>query len=148
MNKWMLTGVVCAGLMTGCGGNVKRVSCSGLDWNKFGYETALAGESVRTFDQYRDGCGARLEEGAMQTYMDGYSKGIAEHCTYKNGYALGFTKKSMSKSCPTELLAEYERGFKSGRFDLGVKVDSLKKMGEEGEPRPQEKDPTGTRGAF
>jgi hypothetical protein len=133
MNKWMLTGVVCAGLMTGCGGNVKRLNCSGLDWGKLGYESAQTGESVRQFDQYRDSCGDRLEAGALQTYIDGYTKGIIEHCTYKNGYTLGFTKRSMSKACPAELRSEYERGYRSGRIDLDMQVRDMKRMSEDKE---------------
>ncbi len=130
MNKWILPGIVCAGLLAGCGGNVKRVSCNGLNWGNFGYETGIAGESVRTFDPYRDSCSDRLEAGALQAYLDGYSKGIAEYCTYKNGYNLGYTKKGMSKACPEELRAEYERGYKSGKFDLETRVENARNMGE------------------
>ncbi|MCR6652191.1 MAG: DUF2799 domain-containing protein [Cellvibrionaceae bacterium] len=130
MTKWIISAVVCAGLLAGCGGNVKRVSCSGLDWGKFGYETAQAGESVRQFDPYRDGCGDRLEAGAMQAYIDGYSKGMVEHCTHQNGYDRGYTKKPMNKSCPEELRSDYERGYKSGKFDLGVRVENARNMSE------------------
>lgn len=145
MKNWILAGVVCAGLLAGCGGNVKRVSCSGLNWGNYGYETGRAGESVREFDQYRDGCGDRLEAGAMQAYLDGYSKGITEYCTYKNGYDLGYTKKRMSKACPAELRSEYERGYKSGRFDLDVKIENMKRMGEQENQwqEEQERVPTG-----
>jgi hypothetical protein len=130
MTKWIISGVVCVGLLAGCGGNVKRVSCSGLNWSNAGYESAQVGESIRQFDRFRDGCGERLEAGAMQAYMDGYSKGIAEHCTYKNGYDLGYTRKSMSKACPEELRSEYERGYKFGKFDLRTRIENARNMEE------------------
>jgi hypothetical protein len=130
MTKWIISTVVCAGLMAGCGGNVKRVSCNGLNWGNVGYESAQAGESIRQFDQFRDGCGEHLEKGALEAYMDGYSKGVAEHCTYQNGYDRGFTKKSMSKVCPEELRSEYERGYKMGKFDLTTRVENARSMGE------------------
>ncbi len=116
--------------VAGCGGNVKNIQCSGVDWAAEGYKTAVAGESVREFDQYRNRCGDRLEADAMNAYVAGYGKGVAEFCTYDQGYAHGYARQSRRDTCPAELRAEYERGYKFGKFSLERRIESVKGMEE------------------
>ena len=118
-------------MLSGCGGNVKNVHCKGLNWSQQGYEAAQSGKSVREFDQFRNQCGERLEAGAMNAYVDGYGTGIREYCTYDNGYAQGFTKKTMSDFCPTELRQVYEKGYRAGKFALESRIENARKIGEE-----------------
>lgn len=117
-------------LLSGCGGNVKSVHCKGLNWSQQGYEAAQSGKSVREFDQFRNQCGERLEAGAMNAYVDGYTTGIREYCTYDNGYEQGYTKKVMGDFCPSELREAYEKGFRAGKFALQSRIENARNMGE------------------
>src|SRR5690554_6583232 len=74
MQKLLMVTMATA-LLAGCGGNVKEVSCAGKDWYALGYETAIKGQNVRSFDAYRSQCGQNLEAGALDTYVSGYTKG-------------------------------------------------------------------------
>mgnify|MGYP006171164879 CR=1 FL=1 len=123
---------ICIVILTlgGCGGNVKNIQCSGVDWAAEGYQTAVAGESVREFDQYRNRCGDRLELGAMNAYVAGYGKGVAEVCTYDQGYAHGYARQSRRNTCPAELRSEYERGYKFGKFTVERRIESVKGLEE------------------
>lgn len=109
-----------------CGGNVKNVQCSGMDWNEHGYKAAQSGKSPRDFNRYRDGCGDKLETGAVDAYLDGYTRGIVEFCTYENGYARGLSNKKMDNTCPVEMRSKYEQGYKLGLFELNEKIKLLK----------------------
>lgn len=127
--KKIITGIL-IGSLAGCGGNVKNIQCSGVNWAAEGYETAVSGESVREFDQYRNSCGDRLEAGAKNAYVAGYGKGIAEYCTYDNGYAQGYSRKPLLEVCPAELRSEYERGHKFGKFALETRIENVRNMDE------------------
>jgi len=121
------------GVLASCGGNVKNQQCTGVDWDQHGYETAKAGKSPRDFNRYRDGCGDKLEAGATDTYLDGYTRGLVEFCTYENGYARGFSNKSMDNACPVEMRSKYERGYKVGLLELKEKINMLKLRNENAE---------------
>lgn len=105
-------------VLIGCGGNVKTdLVCSGQDWSKLGYETAMSGNSVRTFDRYRDDCGNKLEKQAMDAYLDGFTRGVLEYCTYENGYAIGLSGKPMPDACPLEARENFAKGFRLGSLE-------------------------------
>lgn len=113
-----------AGLL-GCAGGVKEVACSGQNWAEFGYKMGLEGKSAHEFDAHRSACGSNLEKGALKAYLDGYTRGIIEHCTYDNGYGLGSKNSPMSEFCPAEVRAEYERGYKVGKFHFAEKLRQM-----------------------
>lgn len=122
--------------LVGCGGNVKQVSCVGKDWLQLGYDTAMAGESVRTFDTYRKQCADNLEKNAMTIYIDGYTKGVMEYCTYDNGFILGGQNKSIKNICPPELRELFNRGYNVGLAELKIKMRDLEKITEERDRDP------------
>lgn len=122
---YKLIATLCLMLLVGCGGNVKSVTCTGIDWNDLGYTTATKGKSVRTFDAYRDQCGNNLEEGAMDSYIEGYTKGVIEYCTYDNGYILGKQNKPIGASCPIEVRSLFEKGYAQGLRELKENLAEL-----------------------
>jgi hypothetical protein len=112
-------------VLAGCGGNVKDVTCAGKDWYALGYETAVQGNHVRTFDTYRNQCGESLEKGALDTYVSGYTKGIVEYCTYEKGYELGSQNKNIDQTCPPEVRSQFNRGYNVGLGELKDKMRDL-----------------------
>lgn len=129
--KQQIFGLLIAASLSGCAGSVKEVSCAGLDWEDFGYQTGKKGKSVRTFDPYRDGCGENLEPGAMNQYLDGYTRGIIEFCTYENGYELGSENKALPDVCPTELKPAFAKGHSVGIIEFREKLSKLKRFNED-----------------
>lgn len=117
--------------LTGCAGNVKRISCTENDWARIGYETAVAGKSVRTFDAYSDQCVESPGDSAKKTYVDGFMKGIIEYCTVENGYELGVENRSHAGACPVELRSEFEKGYRLGKLEYDEKMHRMKRMAEE-----------------
>ena len=54
------------------------------DWHQLGLTTAQKGKSVRAFDNYKAQCGDALPQNAQDLYLDGFTIGIKEYCTYEN----------------------------------------------------------------
>lgn len=105
------------------------LSCTG-NWTNVGYDVAIDGKSVRTFSKYEEKCKELLGENAKSDYLDGYTKGIVEYCTYEQGFDLGESGKKNNKVCPHELGQNFERGFIAGERHLVEKKDQVKKEAE------------------
>lgn len=106
-----------------------QVNCDG-DWKIIGFETAEAGKSVRTFDQYLVACGKKAEI-AKSDYLDGYTKGIIGYCSKDNGFAIGFKNLDMPQVCPYELRSEFTSGYELGRKEYKSKVAQFDKLAEQ-----------------
>ena len=130
---YKLIASLCLILLAGCGGNVKPVACTGIDWTDLGYTTATSGKSVRTFDAYRDQCGSNLEETAMDSYLEGYTKGVIEYCTYENGHLLGSQNKPIEGSCPIEVRSAFDNGYAQGLREFKEKLTDLRRESDENE---------------
>lgn len=105
------------------------------DWSAIGYDVALAGKSVRTFSRYEEQCQTSLAETAKSDYLDGYTKGIVEFCTYETGFTRAESGFLDNKVCPFELRKDFERGFVAGDRALTEKKDQAKKQAELAEVR-------------
>ena len=126
-------------ILFACGGNIKKTDCTNNNWSAIGYETAQKGKSIRTFDEYQKTCGDTLTPSAKDTYIDGYTKGIIEFCTFENGHKIGSSNREMPDICPYEIRAEFIRGYKQGLLELTEKLHKMKE--DEDKPRgtPTEK---------
>lgn len=120
-------------LLVSCAGNVKQISCVDNDWNRIGYETATAGKSVRTFDTYSEQCLESPGDEAKKTYVDGFTRGIIEYCTYENGFELGLKDRSLADVCPMELRSAFNEGYKRGKFEYDEKMRRMGSLSEQKE---------------
>ncbi len=111
-----------------------KVSCSS-NWVDVGYEVALDGKSVRTFTKYEEMCKESLSASAKSDYLDGYTKGIVEYCTYEKGFDLGESGKLNNNVCPHELRQNFDKGFLAGDRALVEKKDQVQKEAELKEAR-------------
>lgn len=119
----------------GCGGNVKQVSCVSRDWNQVGYDTAMSGRTVRTFDNLSSGCEAAPDEAAKSAYLDGYTRGVLEYCTADNGYKMGAANHKPTEICPLEIRAAYAKGYQQGQLEHREAIQGMKRATEEAERR-------------
>jgi hypothetical protein len=101
-------------------------SCSG-NWVDIGYEVALDGKPVRTFSKYEDICKESIYPNAKSEYLEGYTKGIVEYCTYESGFDLGESGQNNKKVCPHERRQDFDKGFLAGHRALAEKVNRVQK---------------------
>lgn len=118
-------------LAVGCAGNVKEVSCADKDWRNSGYETALAGKPVRTYDSLQSACEPAPGETEKRQFIDGFTHGIIEYCTYENGYKVGSANEPIRDVCPAEVRENYVRGYRNGQLEVADRVEELKRWSEE-----------------
>ena len=107
-----------------------QLQCTNVGWYDLGYQTAVAGTNVHFFDKYKDSCKERLDADAQDKYLDGYTEGVVEYCTYENGYKLGLNSKKAGATCPMEIRANFNRGYKTGVADFRNRKHQLKIMEE------------------
>lgn len=117
---------ITAALLSGCQSTDQTIAqerniCQGGDWNKVGYETALKGVSVRKIEDLAESC-PNYSEQAKSDYLDGYTIGITEYCTFDTGYEIGKKNMLMPTVCPFEVRAEFNDG-----YDQGLRLFTEKK---------------------
>jgi hypothetical protein len=102
------------------------VDCSG-DWKQIGLETAMAGKTVRTLDEYIAVCGKTALDG-KSAYLDGYAKGIVQYCSKDNGYAIGIKNIELPQVCPYELRPVFEKGYKIGLTEYKLNKEQFEQL--------------------
>ena len=108
-----------------------KISCTGNDWVEVGLKTATSGLSVRSFNKYKKKCGSRLEENAQSLYLDGYTKGVIEFCTFDKGYEYGSNKLDLPEVCPYEVRENFVKGYNLGVIELREKLHRFKRAQED-----------------
>jgi len=122
--------------LTACSSTTQSVNldnCSQSNWSEFGYETAISGKSVRHFNKFEEQCGENLAKNAKSQYLDGFTIGIKEYCTYDNGFKLASKSLPNKNTCPFELRAEFDKGYKVAALVQKELQKSVKKMQEQHE---------------
>jgi|TARA_B100000767_G_C19750295_1_gene530495 hypothetical protein len=103
--------------------------CVNNNWTQIGTEIAQSGKSVRTFLKYKERCpDITLDD--KTAYLEGYTLGIKEYCTFANGFKVGYEGGENIIVCPIEMRSAYKKGFDKGTKNLGLIKDKLKRDGE------------------
>ncbi|KZN31773.1 DUF2799 domain-containing protein [Pseudoalteromonas luteoviolacea] len=103
--------------LSGCNSTNEQLvyaDCIAEDWKKLGYEAAQSGKNVRTFDNVKRECGSKLAPEAQELFVDGYSDGLLEYCTYELGHGHGEQGLEASDICPLDMSLEYKKGYRVG----------------------------------
>jgi hypothetical protein len=103
--------------------------CTDSNWTEVGRNVAMSGKSVRTFLTFQKRC-ENLLPTAKSAYLDGFTAGIKEFCTYDNGFKAGDTGAENVQTCPLELRADYEKGFANGYKNLKENKDEIRRLAE------------------
>lgn len=141
MSKILIVLLLATGL-SACVGKVKKeLNCAEENWVTVGYNTAKAGKSIRSFDAYNEVCGTNLPAGAKEAYIDGYTKGIIEFCTYENGYFYGENNMEDPKICPYEVRRIFTKGYSQGQIVLKDKIRQMKNHTSDKQDRIQNERP-------
>ena len=111
--------------LAGCQSTDSQVRCdSSTNWQEIGLKTAQKGKNVRTFERYKSSCGAALPENAKDLYLEGYTLGIKEYCSYENGFAVAEKGIDNPNVCPFEIRAEFDKGYKIGALEQREKKEN------------------------
>ena len=112
--------------LTGCNSAPEnQVNCHPESWQLTGENTASKGQSIRHFDNFINYCGERLPVNAKAEFIQGYTKGLAEYCTYTNGYEQGIANLALTNICPAERRTAFVNGHKTGSFNYRKKIHEL-----------------------
>ncbi|KZN56608.1 DUF2799 domain-containing protein [Pseudoalteromonas luteoviolacea] len=109
---------ICITLIAGCSSTkytFDYANCSSEDWQALGHKTAMSGENVRFFDAVKQTCGDTLSPDAQEQFVNGYSSGLFEYCTFETGYQSAIEGNSKTSICPVELYQAYQKGFAHGQ---------------------------------
>lgn len=110
-------------ILLGCKTTAESVACdNSTNWFEVGEQTALNGKHVRTFEKFKNQCGDTLPHTAKSNYLDGYTKGIANYCTYKSGFDLAMNGLENPKVCPFEIRQEFEKGYQTAKVARNEKL--------------------------
>lgn len=116
--------------LSACNSTSKSVDldkCNQTNWNEVGYETAMSGKSVRYFNKFEEQCGIKLAKNAKSQYIEGFTLGIKEYCTYDNGFEIASKSLPNKKTCPFELRADFDKGYKVAAAALKEQKEILQK---------------------
>lgn len=123
------------GSLLSCGSTADTaLNCAEPSWFAQGKTSALNGKAVRYFDKYVQQCGKQLPDNAKQEFIQGFSAGLAEYCTYETGYKRGVNNLPVNNNCPLETRADFELGYKNGDFvyrDNQRNIDRVAKKSEQ-----------------
>jgi len=103
--------------------------CTDSNWTEVGKKVALSGKSVRTYLKYQERC-PDLTGANKESYLDGFTVGVKEYCTFENGYEAGDTGKENINVCPLELRAGYDKGYRKGYKNLQANKAEVKRLAE------------------
>lgn len=134
MNKFLIV-ILASTILFGCSSTPNNLaSCQQKSWQKSGEETAIAGKSIRLFDNYIKQCGSSLPSTAKAEFIEGYIVGIAVFCTYDSGFKRGHSsqaKSDLSDVCPLEMRNQFIAGYNRGRAEHRTQMHDFDRVAEE-----------------
>ena len=129
--------VGCTAMMLGCGSTAKNeISCQAENWHAAGKEAAHKGKSVRVFDNVVDQCGNTLASTAKVQFIQGYTEGLTEYCSYDTGYQMGAANMKTDNICPIELRNEFNKGYHVGNVQYRERMHDIEKIKNDTEKMP------------
>ncbi len=108
---------------------MSRSECEKADWAELGHQDAAGGEDVDgLFKRRQKDCAERGIRADSKEYALGFEKGVKTLCTYEGGLNFGFSGSASSSQntnyfntyknqCPSELEAEFLKGYRAGRAE-------------------------------
>ena len=115
-------------ILSGCNNTKTFITserCQSEDWKTLGYQSALAGKNIRVFDKVKEVCGQQQAAQAQPIFVDGYSNGLIEYCTFDTGFAIGEKGLPPESICPLEMRKEFLAGHRQAKI---IRDNTLAKM--------------------
>ena len=100
---------------------VQKDYCNSLNIHKKGYEDALKGRSLKSFNKIVNMCTQYEITLNQEEYTKGWEKGLKVLCTSKSGYERGLKGESNPSTCQkfTQFTKAYTKGNKKCWYDEG-----------------------------
>lgn len=103
-----------------------KQQCAARDWNKTGYNDALAGNKPNSYELNQCmSSGAPLNRSA---YDNGYVDGLKQFCTYDYGVYFGREGKEYNNTCTPSVMNAFLAGYSKGKMEyqrLNVAKDQV-----------------------
>ena len=107
--------------LTGCA-SMSEGQCNTADWYQVGFNDGNAATGSR-IDAHYDSCseyGIRVDQ---QQYRQGYSQGLRNYCTPRNGWARGSTGRTYSNFCAADLEGSFLSAYGAGKDYFRMQQD-------------------------
>jgi hypothetical protein len=104
--------MLCLFVFAGCS-SMSVEECKTTDWVSYGESDANRGW-INNFSHWENVCreyGVQLDR---KDYDLGYQKGLAQYCSFQNGYIMGNEGHPLPKICPPETQEKFTKGFIEG----------------------------------
>lgn len=104
-----------------------QINCQQEDWQLKGKTAVTSGSSIRIFDSYAKKCSTNLPATAKADFIQGYTEGLEEFCTYSSGFERGEANLPITNICPLENRTAFLNGYKMGNVNHREKMHSIEK---------------------
>lgn len=103
-----------AATLSGCA-TYSREECDSGNWDRIGIKDGEDGRLPDKFKQHAKACKLERSEANQSIYLAGRAKGLASYCTSARGYREGALGQTYLGTCPANLEAEFQKGYKTGK---------------------------------
>lgn len=101
-------------LLTACAENPNNtVNCNRINWYRLGLKDGSEGSYRQNLAHSFPACGASITVDKEQ-YHAGWSMGVKEYCTPKNGFRLGEAGKMYNNICHTSEISAFDKAWREG----------------------------------
>lgn len=109
----------------GCTTTDVASTCQELDWYQIGREDGLKGLSGQGRRPVKSVCADSDQSLSEAIYNNGFDNGIAQFCSFENGYQIGYHKLKSASSdlCPPVAKADFLAGVDQGEQVLKLETE-------------------------
>ncbi len=106
--------LVLIGALNACA-SISEDECRVGAWSDLGYRDGVNGRNKGKLADYAETCAKYSVAPDRQAYLAAYDLGLAEYCTYQQGFELGESGSSFNQACSGHLQDGFDRGYDDGR---------------------------------
>jgi hypothetical protein len=101
-------------LMSSCA-SISKDECRAGDWERVGYRDSSGGYDSSRLGSHIEECGKLGVKIDKDLYNKGYQDGLKVYCTFDKGLDVGKEAGTYHDICPSDLAAEFRRGYRLGQ---------------------------------
>lgn len=112
----------------GCGcASLDRSECLNANWYAIGLEDGARGRPLERLGDHRRACAEHKVAPDPERYVAGRNEGLKSFCTYERGFSQGRSGQAYAGSCPANLAASFQSGYRLGRelYDLNRRLGEV-----------------------
>jgi hypothetical protein len=111
-------------LLSSCAAGLNKDECLSANWQTIGYEDGRSGKPTTHIRQHADSCASHNVQVNLDQYHAGYMEGLAQYCTWNNGFEMALQSKKYQDACPASLADEFLDGYRAGKRTRNITSES------------------------